>query len=920
MSQLAYFTRGNTSPQGKPRVYFCCHPDDQDVFLKSTVKELLSHADCSVWYNPEPSALLSAQERRERESDLAQMQLFVLTVTARLLTSPSPALEWEFPFALKQHIPVLPILQEPGLETLFNKKCGNLQCLVPNQTDPTALPYKERLGKFLNSVLIGDELAAQVRAAFDAYIFLSYRKKDRREAQSLMRLIHESAFCRDIAIWYDEFLTPGEDFNHAIAQALEKSNLFVLTITPHLLEHPNYVMNEEFPAAKNSGKPILPVEMVHADRSSLEAAYPGIPPCASGQDKPVLSEELKNALRGLALQRNDSDPKHNFFIGLAYLTGIDVEVNKERAVDLIRGAGDAGLPEAMEKLAAMYRTGEGVDQDYRQAAQWQRRLADTLRIRWEKTPAENSFQALADALWDLGDQYTDLADLSSSRRVWEEEFLPLTRQGEEQGIPCARRYQACGCSSLGNLFRQQGNLTEARRWLKKSSKLRFDLANEDNTLQIRRDTVESQLQLGLLCREEKDDLASVYFQIAVELARALVRDFGEVRDRELLAAACEWLGSEHCKSSDKKELPKALQLLEESQRVRRSLNEETGTLYTRQSLAACSMGLGDILRKAGDLPGARRCYEESLTLYRGLNDETGMLGVRRNLALCLCRTGTLCRLEGNMPEAHLCYEEGLALFCGLAEKTGTVNARQDLAYGYNLLSALYRQEDNLPAARRWLEESAKVHRAIAKETGLVKARGALASDLFKLGCLPGGDAEDLFQAAELWDRLADGKNSTSSYAENRYNTIIALAKHNGELKVPAGLNSAARRLFEESLMQAPALVSRAGRPQSWWYLMSGYLKLGLIALEKGNDCRAGHWFKEGLRIARSAAEKSDSPEDLHTLAIFLCHLGVLPCESPGRLEEAAEIWNRLASEYPRISKYTEFRDLSAALLNRNQQS
>ena len=83
MSQLAYFTRGNTSPQGKPRVYFCCHPDDQDVFLKSTVKELLSHADCSVWYNPEPNALLSAQERRERESDLAQMQLFVLTVTAQ---------------------------------------------------------------------------------------------------------------------------------------------------------------------------------------------------------------------------------------------------------------------------------------------------------------------------------------------------------------------------------------------------------------------------------------------------------------------------------------------------------------------------------------------------------------------------------------------------------------------------------------------------------------------------------------------------------------------------------------------------------------------------------------------------------------------------------------------------------------------
>ena len=47
-------------------------------------------------------------------------------------------------------------------------------------------------------VTVGDTVTtapgtdAQVRAAFDAYIFLSYRKKDRREAQSLMRLIQEA--------------------------------------------------------------------------------------------------------------------------------------------------------------------------------------------------------------------------------------------------------------------------------------------------------------------------------------------------------------------------------------------------------------------------------------------------------------------------------------------------------------------------------------------------------------------------------------------------------------------------------------------------------------------------------------------------------------------------------------------------------
>ena len=48
MPQLAYITRGNASPQGKPRVYFCCHPADQAAFLQPMAKELLAVVDCSV--------------------------------------------------------------------------------------------------------------------------------------------------------------------------------------------------------------------------------------------------------------------------------------------------------------------------------------------------------------------------------------------------------------------------------------------------------------------------------------------------------------------------------------------------------------------------------------------------------------------------------------------------------------------------------------------------------------------------------------------------------------------------------------------------------------------------------------------------------------------------------------------------------
>ena len=58
-----------------------------------------------------------------------------------------------------------------------------------------------------------------------------------------MRLIHQNDFCRDIAIWYDEYLEPGENFNNAILKAIEKSKLFTMVVTPNLINEDNYVKN-----------------------------------------------------------------------------------------------------------------------------------------------------------------------------------------------------------------------------------------------------------------------------------------------------------------------------------------------------------------------------------------------------------------------------------------------------------------------------------------------------------------------------------------------------------------------------------------------------------------------------------------------------------------------------------------------------
>ena len=79
---------------------------------------------------------------------------------------------------------MLPIMVEAGIDDLYMQKSkfGALQYLNPYSTDATEIAYKEKLRKYLESVLISDETAKRVRAAFDAYIFLSYRKKDRKYA------------------------------------------------------------------------------------------------------------------------------------------------------------------------------------------------------------------------------------------------------------------------------------------------------------------------------------------------------------------------------------------------------------------------------------------------------------------------------------------------------------------------------------------------------------------------------------------------------------------------------------------------------------------------------------------------------------------------------------------------------------------
>ena len=538
MAVLKYVTRGEQTAQGKQKAYFCAHPDDYGRYFEKITNEILdtlakeNNRNCAFFYLEDATA--------ERDEDFRfsfkEMNLIVMPVTTRLLTAKNPALDIEFRLAAEYGIPVLPIMMESGLEDVFNAKCGDIQFLDPNSRDATAISYEEKLTKYLTSVLIGDELAEKIRKAFDAYIFLSYRKKDRKYAQELMRLIHKNEFCRDIAIWYDEFLTPGENFNKSIEDALKKSKLFALTVTPNLVNEENYVMTVEYPMAKKADKLILPAELVETDKTALSEKYEGIPDCVRSDDESALSASLENALEGIALRENDSDPEHNFFIGLAYLGGIDVEKDHERAIKLITSSAEAGLPEAMEKLVSISRNGEIGARDYEKAIECQKKLvAYRKKVYIENQDEDSAFDYLND-IWDLGDYIYELRRIDDAETVYKVMLAASEVINEKFQKNWTLRTLSVSYNKLGDICKSRGKLEAAEEYYRKSLGIDEKLANETGTVESLRDLSVSYNRLGDICKSRgKLEDAEEYYRKMNDILEKLANETKTVESYDDLA-------------------------------------------------------------------------------------------------------------------------------------------------------------------------------------------------------------------------------------------------------------------------------------------------------------------------------------------------------------------------------------------------
>ncbi len=952
MEYLSVRTRGNSDPNGKPRVYFTCHPDDFKIGFDKICDDILKNHDCAIYYTND---MTSSLPEEYRDTDLGRMNLFVVPITFKLLKKPNRAMDSDIVFALEKHIPVLPIMLESGLDEYYAEKFGELQYLDPYSRDTTAISYEEKLKKYLSAVLFDDKTAERVRAAFDAYIFLSYRKKDRKYANELMRLIHADPVCRDIAIWYDEFLTPGESFSDNIEKMLGKSDLFTLLVTPNLVNENNYVKTVEYPQARDMGKNILPAEMVDTDKNALKNQYDGIPDIINAHDDIELKKSFAQAFSAYALRENDTDPAHNYLIGLAYLEGIDVEINHERAAELITSSAEAELPEAMEKLIEMYRSGEGVKRNHETALMWQKRLAELYKRRFLQDKNDDNASCMENALWNLGDYCMTLGKLKDAKETyctmfemlqyidaqWKvrgisvccnkfgdiakaEQNLALAKEYYEKGLEISKKladrigtvqaYRDLSVSygKLGDIAKDEQNLAEAKEYYEKDLEISKKLAESTGTSEALRDLSTSYNRLGDIAKvEQKLAFAKAYYEKGLEISKKLAESAGTAQALRDLSISYEKLGNI---AQAEQKLAKAKGYYEKGLEISKKLAESTGTAQTLRDLSINYNNLGDIAKAEQNLTLAKEYYEKGLEIFKKLAESTGTPKALRDLSINYNNLGEIAQAEQNFTLAKEYYEKYSDINKKLTESMSTAEALRELSVSYERLGEIAQAEQNIAKAKKYYEKSLKISKKLVESTGMPDALRNLSVSYEKLGDIAQAK-KNLVKAKKYYEKsleirkkLADSTGTAQALRDLSisYNKLGDIAETEQNLAL-------AKEYYKMSLEISKKLVESTGTPKALRGLSISYNNLGNIAQAEQNLALAKEYYEKYLEISKKLADSAGTAQAYDDLAVSYYKLACVSNDK-ALFQKAHEIWEDLSRQFPQIHTFAERRDIVKRVL------
>ena len=624
---LNYRTRADLPVNGKKHIFIHYAPQDRsDAWkLMNSILNYENGIDYALWYTDNPQTVFF----EKNFEPLRQMAVFIPFVTDNYLNmargyglDASGLCRFSLQDFNTNVTTVLPVFAEKGLGSKFTALFGPVHGINISAG---------MLEKHLKLLLGDDELSKTIEEnAFSKDLFLSYRKKDRDYALAIMKNIHDTEEGRRIAIWFDDFLIPGEDYREQIGGYLKNSDAVILSVTPNVLEEGNYVRRIEYPDARDKlNKKILPVEAVSTDLAELKSAFPGLDTLISLNDLNALNENLKNIQSG----RKDKDysPYDTYLLGMAFLIGLHVEKDIRRGVAFLEEAASRSEVNALVYLGFLYLTGRGVQRDLNKTSDYymkayeiyksERKVKElydllygmdglililgatgknneALRIGkefeqlFESVPAQDEKEAEERKLWKarILDERSDVYFEKKPSKTRLDEAEAGAREmidilsgyyGEERDE--AAVLLGCAYANLGKVFLHKGRISEAKEAFEKAKKT-IDENVSDNSVQEYRKILSGILiDLGLLLREEaiqksmSDPMHSIElmqpagncFSRAEAIERNLVREEPTINNREGLAIA---LFNYALTLPEKKD---AADNLQEAYDIVRELQEET---------------------------------------------------------------------------------------------------------------------------------------------------------------------------------------------------------------------------------------------------------------------------------------------------------------------------------------------------------
>lgn len=406
--KLLWKTKNDESPRGLYRIYFCAHPDEYSEAFGKIAMDLFKEVNCAIWYKDDPHESIELDM-------LDSFNLIVAGVSYRFLTEKNLARDVELQYVINHNIPLLPIVDSVGLEVEYAKWFGKRQYLMRCAQSNGEIDYESKLKLYFSERVISNALIDKIIATFDATIFLSYRKKDRIAVKRLMEMIHSEKEFRHIAIWYDEYLSPGEDFSDSIESAIDKSILFVLAMTRNMVNEDNYVSQIEFPMAQEKRKTILPIALESVDEILLKKRFPELPDVLD-LGNTSLAEKLGSILAENDIVKSE-DPDSTYLMALAYFWGIYTEQNPQVAIDFFEEAAQRGHDESIATLVDIYANGEYREKNMQKAINYQKMLVAMARKKYKVNYTVAALAVYAEAMKKLAMLYIEVGKFTKASKL-----------------------------------------------------------------------------------------------------------------------------------------------------------------------------------------------------------------------------------------------------------------------------------------------------------------------------------------------------------------------------------------------------------------------------------------------------------------------------------------------------------------------